>query len=51
MRTKTFKVWVELEKEIEAKSQNEAEKIFEQELNIMDVVVNSCEIKEEQKQK
>lgn len=39
-----FKVWTELEKEIEAESQDEAERIFEDELKIEDIIINSEEI-------
>lgn len=48
-KIKTFKVWVEFEREIEAKSQVEAEdkfaKILEKEPS--DLIINSQELKEE----
>jgi hypothetical protein len=44
---KKFNVWVELNKEIEAKNQDEAETIFGDELKIEDIIINSQEIKDE----
>jgi hypothetical protein len=37
-----YKVWVEFERTIEAKSQDEAEIIFKHELELEDIIINSC---------
>ncbi len=45
MKNKIFKVWVEFEREIKAKNQDEAETIFGDELKITDMIINSQEMK------